>query len=138
MTTARNLGVGMLTQKLQNKLINLARTNIFLPDSNKLHFTFIMERNKVISFGWNRSWRTHTIAKRYNYRHECQHSELVAILNFRPPIRELPYHYMVNIRLHKNGNIAMSKPCASCQAMLSDFGISDIFYSTNEGFKELR
>jgi deoxycytidylate deaminase len=123
----------MISKSITNKLIDIARANILLPDSGKRHFSFIMDGKKIISFGWNRSWRTHPIAKRYGHRHDCQHSELHAILNFQYPIRELRWYDLVNIRLHKNGNVALSKPCNSCQEMLADFGVSNIFFSAQNG-----
>ena len=39
-------------------------------------------------------------------------------------------------REYKNGKLAPSRPCPSCMAMLRDFGIKKIMYTTEDGFAE--
>ena len=39
-------------------------------------------------------------------------------------------------REYKDGSLAPSRPCPSCMAMLRDFGIKKIMYTTEDGFAE--
>lgn len=39
-------------------------------------------------------------------------------------------------REYKDGKLACSRPCQSCMAMLRDFGIKKIFYTTEDGYAE--
>ena len=38
----------------------------------------------------------------------------------------------------KNGTLAMSRPCRACMAMLKDFGVRKIYYTTENGYAEER
>lgn len=39
-------------------------------------------------------------------------------------------------REHKDGSTAMARPCPSCMAMLKDFGVKYIYYTTEDGYAE--
>jgi len=123
-----------MNSKLLRKVTNLSRGLYNCPDSTKRHFSFLVIRNKVISTGWNKSFKTHPLAKKYNHRYSCTHSELDCILNAEVPVSALGDYTMINVRLDSNKNLVMSKPCKCCQAMLADFGINNIIYSTTDGF----
>ena len=38
----------------------------------------------------------------------------------------------------KNGSLAMSRPCNACMAMLRDFGIEEVYYTTENGYAQER
>ena len=101
------------------------------------HFSFILKRNKLICVGWNDTWKTTPLAKRYGYRFNCTHSELAAIRNFPKPNRFLTECRMVNIRIRKDGSLGMAKPCPICQSLLKDFGIKEVWYSSATEFRKL-
>lgn len=42
------------------------------------------------------------------------------------------------VRLLKSGTMAMAKPCSDCAALLKDYKVSKVVYSTNDGTKVLR
>jgi deoxycytidylate deaminase len=109
-----------------------------LPDTKYKHFSFLIRRNKIVSVGYNLSFHTHPIAKKYKYRFSNIHSELAAIKNF-PYSPSLLYKYtMVNVRIMGNGCIGLSKPCDKCQQLLLDFDIRKVLYSIHGGdFKKL-
>ena len=123
---------------LQNKIVDTARTLIHLPQSKYKHFSFICERNRIITIGWNDSFCTHPIAKKFRHRFSCIHSELSAISKFPYSIKRLSKAKFINVRLNINGELALSKPCLSCQYMLYSFSIKTISYSTSEGFLRLQ
>lgn len=119
----------MQLSKLHNICVNLRH----MPQSQAKHFSFIVKRNNIISFGWNKSRKTHTIAKRYGHRFSCIHSELDAILNFPYKIGDINYYEFINVRINHKNEMVLAKPCIKCQHMLIDFNIHRISYTTNDG-----
>ncbi len=116
--------------KVFQKSLKLAEMLVNLPKSRKKHFTFIVERNKILSVGWNNGWKTHPLAYKYGYRFDCIHSELAAILNMQRKIASNAQ--LINIRI-LNGEIAMAKPCPRCRHLLVDLNITKVWYTTNYG-----
>lgn len=104
-----------------------------LPDTKYKHFSFLTQRNKVVSIGYNLSFHTHPLAKKYGYRFSNIHSELDAIKKFPFSPSLLPKYTMVNIRIMGSSRLGLSKPCRKCQRLLKDFGITNIWYSTHNG-----
>lgn len=104
-----------------------------LPIGGQLHFSFIMKKKKIISFGWNNAWKTDRIAAKFSHRFNCIHSELMAIRNFPYRINELCNFTLVNVRLRKTGTVALSKPCECCERMLDAFNVHEVYYTTNNG-----
>ena len=115
------------------KLIKISRNNMELPIGGQLHFSFILKKKKIISFGYNNAWKSNPYALKYGHRFLAIHSELMAIKNFPYRISDLVDFTFVNVRLRKNGEIALSKPCECCQRMLIAFNINEVYYTTNNG-----
>ena len=115
------------------KLVNLSYKMLDLPDSRSKHFSFILIRNKILSSGFNLGFKTNPLSKKYGYRFNSIHSELKAIKNFPYPPSFLSKCKIVNVRIMANGELGMSKPCKKCQKLLSDFDISDVWYSNRNG-----
>jgi deoxycytidylate deaminase len=112
-----------------NKLVQKAQSLIHLNPCSYKHFSFLLKRNKVISWGLNQSYKTHPLAQKYGTRFSSIHSELGAILAFPYKPALLKDCKLVNIRLSGEGELRLSKPCKSCAKLLDFFGISEIFYS---------
>lgn len=91
--------------------------------------------HKIISSGYN-SCKTNPVQKRLNvYRFDADtpatlHAELSCLL---PLINRRDIDFsnvsLYVYREYKNGNLAMSRPCASCMALLRDLGIRHIYYT---------
>lgn len=123
----------MIRPNLLNKCVKLSRKLISLPDSRQLHFSFLILKNRIISVGYNLSFKTHPLAKKYNHRFCSIHSELKCIKNFPYPLDYLSKCYLINIRIMKNGKLGMAKPCIRCQRLLEDFDIRHIIFSNENG-----
>ena len=100
----------------------------------------VVMNHRIISSGHNSDSKTHPLQKKYNrYRFtdegdHKQHAELAALL---PLIRErtnLSNAVIFTYREHKNGDIAMSRPCKSCLQLIKDLGIKRIYYTTEDGY----
>jgi len=101
------------------------------------HFSFILRKNTLLCVGWNDTWKTSPMAKKYGYRFNCTHAELDAIRNFPYPPRLLRACKMVNIRILKDGSIGLAKPCKRCIRLLKDFGLKEVWYSSATAFQKL-
>jgi deoxycytidylate deaminase len=88
----------------------------------------------VISVGWNKSFKTHPIAKKLGCRFDSIHSELDVINSFPYKISELHKYTLVNIRLMADNTLGISKPCEFCEQLLTIFPVKKIVYSTPKGF----
>lgn len=126
----------MINKALTNRIFKIGYKNIHLPKSTKLHFSFICDKNNIISFGHNDGWKTHPLGQKYKCRYSATHAELSAILDFPYKYRTLYQYKMVNIRIKKDGTIGNAKPCIACIDMLKDFGLIDVYYTNNTGVLE--
>lgn len=104
------------------------------------HFTFIYEKNKLLSIGINNP-KTHPSNLRYNYLNKQKNkiSEIVGTHSEMNAVRKLGnfYNYsdliMVNTRINRNKKIDYSKPCNGCLEMICELGFSKIYYTDKNG-----
>lgn len=100
----------------------------------------VVYKHKIISTGHN-TRRTEPIQKKLNiYRftddaNHCAHAEVAAL---KPLIGRKDIDFK-NVELYvyreyKNGALAMSKPCASCNALIRSLGIRYIYYTGNQSY----
>ena len=101
------------------------------------HTTFILKKNRLQKIGINNG-KTHPENLKYKYYGKDGvdirsfvgvHSELSAILKYGK--EDCSDCVFVNIRIDRNGNKTMSKPCKGCQDLLKQIGYKKVFY-TNE------
>lgn len=126
----------MIARRLHKKLIDVAENLYHLPDGRQKHFSFLVERNNIVSVGWNQSFKTHPLAFKFGHRFYSTHSELHAIRNFPYHISELADYKFINLRLMGDHSIGIAKPCFCCQNMLEMFGIYNVYYSTSNGWMQ--
>ena len=100
----------------------------------------VVMNHRIISSASNSNSKTHPLQKKYNkYRFtdegdHKQHAELAALV---PLIRDgidLSNAAIYVYRAHKNGTLAMSRPCPSCMQLIKDVGIKRVFYTTENGY----
>lgn len=93
--------------------------------------------NYIVGRGRNRM-KSHPVQARYdretNY-HGCNarlHSEIDSLLNSgRIDLTDAEIYIY---RVDKNNDLASCRPCVSCTKALKDAGVSNIYYTTREGF----
>lgn len=96
--------------------------------------------HKIISSG-NNSNKTNPIQKRLNAhrfdvdtRHTV-HAELACLL---PLINRKDINFsdvsLYIYRAHKSGDLALARPCASCEALIRSLGIRNIYYTGNKSY----
>lgn len=102
-------------------------------------------KGSIVAEAWNTN-KTSTLQARYNvYRYEpadtpCKaHCETQLIQRLRWKFGnsiDWSKVYIYLYREYKDGKLAPSRPCQSCMAMLKDFGIKKIYYTTEDGYAE--
>lgn len=110
------------------------------PDShpewgNYHHFSFVIQNNKIIEYGFNRPGRP---LDGFGYPESGKiHSENDAYRKARGILESQKPFDIINIRLSKSGDLRMSKPCSCCNSFLSVVGCRNVYFSTDSGFAKL-
>jgi deoxycytidylate deaminase len=124
----------MLNRTLIRKINKLALASLDLIQSRHRHFSFITQRNRIISYGYNKIFRSHPISCRFNHRFNDIHSELAAILDFPYHYRTLNMYQFINLRIRRDTNkFGLAKPCKCCRNMLTFFGVRGIYFTNEYG-----
>lgn len=55
-------------------------------------------------------------------------------------VKKLGLHspFVLVVRLTKNGTLALAKPCKHCQKILESYKVKKIFYTTDNGIRQMR
>jgi len=108
-------------------------------ETKTFHTSFIIKKNRLQKIGVNIN-KTHPANLKYKYFAKDGvdirsmvgvHSELSAILKYGK--EDCSDCVFINIRIDKNGKLALSKPCKGCQDLLKKVGYKKLYYSTNMG-----
>lgn len=121
-----------MNNKIIEKVIQISINLKHVPTKKNRHFSFLVRKNNILSIGWNNYLKTHPMAFKFNYNSRAIHSELACLLNSDKIDRK---SYMVNVRIGQNNKLLLSKPCENCQSLLLHHGITNVVYSTREGFE---
>lgn len=126
------------------KFMAKAKSAAELSDFGKAHIGCVaVYRNRVISVGYN-SQKTHPVQKYYNqFRNNGDndlfmprlHAEIACLNN----IRHLSHIDFSRIKLYiyrkrVDRPYSMARPCPSCMKYIQDFGIRNIFYTSDSGY----
>jgi hypothetical protein len=104
-----------------------------------LHYSFIIQENKIVEFGLNnkgvphRHYGYHDRIKDHRYSPKT-HSEIAAYRKARGILDKRKNFQIVNVRINKAGDVRNSKPCSCCYAIMKALGCSRFFYSSDVGF----
>ena len=117
-------------------------TKALMPENFSLktfHTTFIVKKNRIQKIGIN-CYKTHPANLKYKYYGKegedirtlvGVHSELSAILKYGK--EDCSDCVFVNVRIDKNGNPTIAKPCRGCQDLLVQVGHKKVFYTNFKG-----
>tara|TARA_R110000796_G_scaffold5291_4_gene20047 strand:- start:361 stop:741 length:381 start_codon:yes stop_codon:yes gene_type:complete len=118
-----------------NKYIELARA--LQPPCHSVrqfHVTFALAKKKILAIGINGA-KTNPKTQEFAYVGDPYqigtHSELAAVIKLgRLDCSRLTF---INVRLKKDGKVALSKPCVGCEDMLNQIGFKRVFYTLDNG-----
>lgn len=126
-----------INERLKRRIYKTCLEHLDDVSTRHKHFSFLCERNRIITFGYNKKTKTHPDMSKFNYkRYMGIHSELDALVKLKS---NLCNAYLVNVRMNKQGRFMLSKPCPCCTRMLIARGVTKVFYSgTDQKFHSLR
>ena len=124
-----------------NKIIEVsyALINKHNADLRCRHFSFILDRNRIISIGLN-SPKTHPLNLKYNYINKNNqkisdivgtHSELSAVIKLGE--EDCSGLTLVNTRINRNNQLDFSAPCFGCCDMIKQLNFKSVYYSNTKG-----
>lgn len=102
-----------------------------------LHFSFILNKSKILSIASNDYRKSHPKTLEYNYHPNSKiHSEMKSCLKLG--LSECSGLTMVNLRLNKQNLIDNSYPCCGCYHLVSSLGFKKMYFTNKMGeFEEL-
>ena len=119
--------------------VSYALINKHNADLRCRHFSFIMDKNKILSIGLN-SPKTHPLNLKYNYVNKNKekisnivgtHSELSAVIKFGE--EDCSGLILVNTRINRNNKLDYSAPCNGCSDMVRQLNFKEVWYSNANG-----
>jgi tRNA(Arg) A34 adenosine deaminase TadA len=120
----------MLSQNIYKLAFDTAKSS---PSSKKVG-AILLNRSKVIITATNLEDKSHPIQARFAERvglHEkiYLHAEIAALIKCKEDVDTI-----VVARVNNQDKLRMAKPCPICALALKEAGITNIHYSTNNGF----
>lgn len=106
---------------------------------NFLHYSFIVQNNKIIEMGMNRSIHKGGV-RHLGYSDESKlHSEVDAYFKAKghPSFSKDESFEIINIRLNRQNEMRTSKPCSCCYNFLSGLGAKNCYFTTDVGWAKL-
>jgi len=115
-----------IQQRLRERCLSLALS--LHPNDTSLrchHYAFLIRNGRIFKIGWNKR-KTHPITARYNYHEGIVyiHAELDVILKSK--LEDLSEYSLFSVRIMKNGEFGLARPCSGCSSVLKQVGITQI------------
>ena len=119
--------------------VSYALINKHNADLRCRHFSFIMDKNRIISIGLN-SLKTHPKNLKYNYVNKMNqnisdivgtHSELSAVIKLGE--EDCSDLNLVNTRINRHDELDFSAPCSGCLDMIKQLNFKNVYFSNSQG-----
>ena len=100
----------------------------------------VVSKHSIISSGCNSKSKCHPLQAKLDtekYGVECAgkcHAEISALLPLIRDKVDLSNASIYVFRQHKDGTLAMARPCSSCQKMIKELKIKKCFYTIESGY----
>lgn len=101
--------------------------------SSRTHFSFVLQKNRIVSIGEEKRHKTHTLANELGYKYPTIHSELDALIKI--PKDKRHNLVLVNTRVSPTGVLGMSKPCVYCMGWVMET-FDEIYFTNQNGILE--
>jgi deoxycytidylate deaminase len=122
--------------------VSYALINKHNADLRCRHFSFIMDKSRILAIGLN-SMKTHPLNLKYNYVNKNKekisnivgtHSELSAVIKLGE--EDCSGLMIVNTRINRNNKLDYSAPCNGCSDMIKQLNFKEVWYSNANGLFE--
>lgn len=135
--------MNIINQSIDISLNLLPKVKKSRTSRNKFfHFAFGYHKSKLLAIGQNNPEKTHTkahiLAKRFNLdnNYPYLHAETDLISRLWSKFYIDDSLTVVVVRLNKHGHLRNSKPCIKCSIILEALGVTQVYWSTDDGFKQ--
>lgn len=122
-----------MTSKTLQRCVRLSTNMFSLPVGRNKHFSYILQRNKVVGLGWNNAIKTNSLSNRFGHYAGKIHSEIAALKSVIYKGLDYRRCILVNVRLNNTGELLMSRPCKSCRNMIDFFEFEQVWYTNQDG-----
>ena len=126
--------------KTERAFFRVAQNISTLSDHRQKLGCAVVYKHRVISTGYNSHTKCHSLQARLDKERYGQdtpgrlHAETAALLPFIQNNINLSGASIYIYRQHKDGSLAISKPCPSCMKLIKRCGIRRIYYSSDDGY----
>jgi len=119
--------------KMKKQFFRLAKKSAQKSNSKfKLGAVVLDKKHRVLNFASNDMTKTHTKSKGWG---GYIHAEFKTLLGLS--IEETQGGSIYVYRELQDGSMAMSKPCSVCQEIIKQYGIKNVYYTTETGYNKL-
>ena len=120
----------MISDNLLQLAIDTARTS---PSRRKIG-AVLLKKSKVVATAVNLEKKSHPLQARFAQRVGLAekvflHAEIHSLIKAREDADTI-----VVARVNNQDKLRMAKPCACCALALEEAGVTNVYYTTNEGF----
>ena len=130
-----------MISKTERAYFNAAKAISKLSDHKQKLGCVVVSNHHIISSGHNSATKCHRlqaeIDKKY-FKEDCHlgpiHAEMDALIPLIKNKTFLANSTVYVYREHKDGNVAMARPCPRCFQLIKSCGIKKIKYTTEEGY----
>ena len=133
---SKNIGTDVKKTILKECLRLAKEKNKKRDDDLNRHFNFVIQENKILEIGQNRSKAPSQTLFGYPETSGI-HSENDAYRKAKGLLDPNKSFEVVNIRLNKQNEIKISKPCPCCYNLIRSVGAKVIYFSTDCGFAKI-
>lgn len=123
-----------------NECVRTARSEISghpeFTTNGYLHWSFIVQKNKILGRGKNKVGKPYYNGFGYSDISKI-HSEGDVYRRVKGIIESNLTFEVINIRLNRQGDLRLSKPCDCCFRFLNFVGCKTVYFSTDLGFARL-
>lgn len=129
--------------KTQQSFFRAADVVSSLSDHKQTHLGCILvDKHRIISSGYNSSTRCSPLQKQIDVarfgdpdKHKGPvHAETACLLPLIRQGYDMTRSDLYIVRRHKNGSLALSRPCPGCMSLLRANGVRRVFYSIEGGY----
>jgi hypothetical protein len=126
-----------MKKKILKECVRIAKEkNKFHTHTTFRHFSFVIQQNKILEWGINKSYGTPPPNVGYP-ENAGMHSENDVYRKAKGILDPKESFEVVNIRLNKSGDLRLSKPCPCCYNFLKNIGCTTVWFSTEIGFAKI-
>ena len=133
--------------KKQQSFFRVADAVASLSDHKQTkHRCVLVDKHRIISSGHNSSTRCSPLQKqmdtaRFGFPDQHRgpvHAETACLLPLIRQGYDMSRSDLYIVRRHRNGSLAISRPCPGCMSLLRASGVRRVFFSVEGGFSEER